>query len=252
MCAVDRSVISIVIPCYNEEKTIPLLQEVMEQVVSELGSSHEVETLIVDDGSTDRTLEGIERMALRLGGRVLAHASNRGIAEAFRTGFLAAKGDIVCTIDADCSFDPLQLAPAIAQLKETGADIVVASPYHPRGGVEGVPAWRLLLSRGASWMYRFLLPVKLYTYTACFRVFRRRAVERLQFEDPGFLGISQMLASAILQGMRVVERPMPLRVRRTGVSKMRTFRVLAGHLRFMSRLGLRKLGSSFRRGTLQG
>jgi dolichol-phosphate mannosyltransferase len=243
--------ITIIIPCYNEEQTIPLLQKVMLDVLSSLEQSHGVESLLVDDGSTDGTLAALEGMAPSVRGRLLVHDRNRGIAEAFRTGFHAANGDIICTIDADCTFDPLELLPMVDLLESTGADIVTASPYHPKGAVEGVPAWRLLLSRGASRLYRFLLPIKLYSYTACFRVFRRDAVERLRFRDPGFLGVSEMLASAILQGLKVVEWPTSLRLRRTGASKMRTFSVIGDHLRFMTRLALLRVQSAFRGGAVR-
>lgn len=243
---VDRSMISIVVPCYNEEESLPQLNRVLQQLISTFEQSHEVETLLIDDGSADGTLAALERLAPDLRGRVLRHDRNRGIAEAYRTGFQAAKGDIMCTIDADCTFDPLELIPMLAELAATGADLVVASPYHPQGRVEGVPGWRLILSRGASWIYRLLLPVKLYSYTPCFRVMRREAVERLRFDDPGFLGISQMLVSAILQGFKIVEWPITLRRRVTGVSKMRSLSVMRDHLRFMARLTLLKLGRSFR------
>ncbi|MDP3938611.1 MAG: glycosyltransferase family 2 protein, partial [Deltaproteobacteria bacterium] len=161
----DRLTISIVVPCYNEEESLPQLSGVLQQLIAAYEKTDDVEILLVDDGSTDGTLAALERLAPGLRGHVLKHVGNKGIAEAYRTGFQAAKGDIVCTIDADCTFDPLELVPMLAELRATAADLVVASPYHPRGRVEGVPGWRLILSRGASWIYRLLLPVKLYSYT---------------------------------------------------------------------------------------
>ena len=236
-----RRPVSIIVPCFNEEETIPMLRGVLERLLAALEDGCEAEILFVDDGSSDRTRERLEEVAPALRGRVLVHADNRGIAEAFRTGFRKARGAVVCTIDADCSFDPLELVPMIAELEESGADIVAASPYHPDGAVEGVPGWRLILSRGASMLYGWILPVKLYSYTACFRVFRREAVERLEFREPGFLGVAEMLTSALLDGMTVIERPMTLRRRVTGVSKMNTVQVTRDHLRFMARLLVRRL-----------
>jgi dolichol-phosphate mannosyltransferase len=236
-----RTRISVVVPCFDEEETIPLLREKLQGLLAGLEPRYEVELLFVDDGSTDATRRLLEELAPTLRGRVLVHERNRGIAEAFRTGFRDARGDLVCTIDADCSFDPMALVPMLDRLEVTGADIVAASPYHPEGGVEGVPGWRLVLSRGASWLYGGLLPVKLYSYTACFRVFRRRAIEALEFRDPGFLGVAEMLVSALLAGMTVVEYPMTLRRRVTGVSKMNTLRTVRDHAGFMVRLLGRRL-----------
>jgi len=225
--------VSIIVPCFDEEPTVPLLREVLGEMVARSGPADELDILFVDDGSGDGTLAALQPLARALNGQVLVHGENRGIAEAFRTGFRAATGEFVCTIDADCTFDPRELFSMLADLESSGADIIVASPYHPGGGVEGVPAWRVALSRIASWAYGRILPVKLHSYTACFRLFRREVVERIQFEDPGFLGVTQMLASAIGQGFKVVERPVVLRARKTGVSKMRTLHVVRGHLRFM-------------------
>src|SRR5262249_13769621 len=194
--------------------------------------------------STDDTYAALSRVAPELQGRVIRHERNRGIAEAFRTGFQAAGGDIVGTMDADCTFDPMDLVPMVEQLESTGVDIVVGSHYHPDGGVEGVPGWRILLRRGASLLYRRLVPVKLYTYTGCLRVFRRDAARRLEFRDPGFLGVAEMLVSGLLQGQKVVERPVVLRRRVTGVSKMRTARVVRDHARYMFRLLARRVAGA--------
>src|SRR5689334_12214013 len=108
-----RPTVSIVIPCFNEEQTIPLLRETMVRVLDAFAPSHDVETLLVDDGSVDATYVALARIAPVLHGRVLEHERNRGIAEAFRTGFRAARGDIVCTMDADCTFDPMELVPMV-------------------------------------------------------------------------------------------------------------------------------------------
>ena len=240
----DRPLISVIIPCYNEEETVPILRERMECLLAAFALSHAVEILFVDDGSTDGTRAALEAMAPEMNARVLAHAGNRGIAAAFRTGFREARGDFVCTLDADCTVDPLELVPMVAELESTGADVVTASPHHPEGAVEGVQPWRLLLSRGASRIYEYLLPVKLYSYTMCVRVFRRSALERIDFRSPGFLGVTEMIVSAILQGRKVIEWPVTLRRRTTGVSKIRTLRVVADHVRFMGRLLARKLSPS--------
>jgi dolichol-phosphate mannosyltransferase len=129
---------------------------------------------------------------------------------------------------------PLLIAPIAAG----HADVATASPYHPLGGVGIVPLWRLFLSRSASWVYRRLLPVRLYTYTSCCRAYRASVARRLSFTDPGFLGITELMVSAILGGLRVVEVPAHLGGRSHGVSKMRTFQILFKHLALVSRVVL--------------
>jgi dolichol-phosphate mannosyltransferase len=115
-------------------------------------------------------------------------------------------------------------------------DVVTASPYHPLGDVRNVPGWRLFLSKSSSWLYRRVLPQKLYTYTSCFRLYRRSAVVNLKVKNNGFLGVAEILGKLILQGSKVTEYPAVLEVRMLGRSKMKTVRTIFGHLKLMTRL----------------
>jgi len=124
----------------------------------------------------------------------------------------------------------------MAELLTEGVDMVVASPYHPEGAVEGVPAWRLTLSRLASSLYRCLLHNKLHTYTSCVRVCRRRAVAELPQTHPGFVGIVELLWSLDARGGRILEHPARLTVRRFGQSKMRVTRTIYQHLKLLARI----------------
>src|SRR4029450_6329875 len=103
-------------------------------------------------------------------------------------------------------------------------DVVTASPYHPAGHVRNVPAWRLFLSRGLSRLYRAVLRQKLFTYTSCFRVFRRQSLAPLDLRLPGYLGLTELIASVDFAGKRVVECPSTLEVRVLGFSKMKGLR----------------------------
>jgi dolichol-phosphate mannosyltransferase len=114
------------------------------------------------------------------------------------------------------------------------ADIVTASPYHPQGGVENVLPWRLLLSKGASFMYRRLSPCKLYSYTSFLRVCRRQVVENVPFESNGFAFATEFLLKAALRGYKVAELPMVLKSRVVGVSKMKVIYTIQTHVSLMS------------------
>jgi hypothetical protein len=115
-------------------------------------------------------------------------------------------------------------------LLEQGADMVTASPYHPRGHVRNVPAWRLALSKGLSALYRRILHNKLHTYTSCVRVYRRSRTAGISITRRGFLGVMEHLGRVDLAGGTVVEHPATLEVRVLGRSKMKVLRTIAGHL----------------------
>ncbi|HKB40211.1 MAG TPA: glycosyltransferase, partial [Gemmataceae bacterium] len=141
----------------------------------------------------------------------------------------------VCSIDCDCTYDPHEAAKMVPLLTE-GVDVVTASPYHPDGQVRNVPCWRLFLSKLSSFLYRRVLRQKLYTYTSCFRLYRRSAVVGLNVRETGFLGVAEILGKLDLKGSRIVEFPAVLEVRMLGRSKMKTLRTILGHLRLMNRL----------------
>jgi dolichol-phosphate mannosyltransferase len=229
--------LSIVIPCFNEAPGIPSLSSRLWPALERFRGLGDVEVIVVDDGSRDATCDVVrETLMTHPGVRLVHHPTNRGITAAIATGTAAARGSIVCTLDADGSYDPRIVGDLVEPILAARADVVTASPYHPRGQVVDVPRWRLILSRAASWLYRLVLPVPLHTYTSCCRAYRRSVAPRLAFRHPGFLGVTEMLVSAILAGCRVVEVPAVLERRRHGVSKMRTARVLWGHLGLLARL----------------
>ncbi len=222
--------VCVVIPVCNEEESLPVLRQRLNALQRQLETRFRLHYLFVDDGSTDDTRK-LLRAAVPDGAswEVHSHATNRGIGAAFRTGFAHAFADVVCTIDADCSYGPEHLYRMIEEVENGNSDVVVASPYHPQGRVEGVQAWRLLLSKQCSRFYRAVSPLQLHTYTSIFRAYRGSFVHKAQFQSDGFVAAVEILLSASHQGYRVTEVPLTLHRRVAGVSKMRVLRTIRGH-----------------------
>ncbi len=239
-----RVPVTVVVPCFNEELILPYLSNTLLNVDSKLGRDYGLRYLFVDDGSVDGTWQALQKI---FGGRpnfsFQRHPANRGVATAILTGIRAADTDVVCSIDCDCTYDPLQLGTMIPMLTE-GVDMVTASPYHPDGVVKNVPGWRLLLSKSLSSMYRTVLRHKFSTYTSCFRVYRRRSMTNLEVKEGGFLGVAEALGRLDLAGGTIVECPAVLEVRLLGRSKMKTVRTIFGHLRLLARLAVARLAHS--------
>lgn len=247
--SIDRSAltpVSIVVPCYNEQESLPYLAKTLAAVENELNSiGYASQLVFVDDKSTDNTLGVIDEL---FGGRddvqVVRHEVNKGVAGGIITGIRAARTEIVCTIDCDCTFDPHELVNMIPMLTD-GVDMVQASPYHKDGAVQNVPGWRLALSKGASVLYRRVLRTKIASYTACFRVLRRSAMIDIEPTETGFHGVPEMLGLLDLKGGKIVEYPTVLAVRLFGASKMKTAKTIVGTVKLLSRLAkMRFFGKS--------
>ena len=228
--------ISVVIPCFNEESTLPYLANTLVSVEETLSEDYTPSFIFVDDCSTDQTQENLQKIfAQKPNVSIIRHQRNRGVAAAIMTGIQAAKTDVVCSMDCDCSYDPHDLKNMIPLLQD-GVALVTASPYHVKGKVLNVPAWRLTLSKGSSFLYRQVLHQNLATYTSCFRVYKRSVVEKLELEEGNFLGVAELLGKLDLQGERIIEYPATLAVRLFGYSKMKLLKTIFGHLRLLSRL----------------
>lgn len=233
--------LSLVIPCFNEADSIAQMREQLSQVRPELARRGPFELVLVDDGSSDDTFALLNAAFASWDNvRIVQHDRNRGLGAALRTGFAHARGDIIVTADSDGTY-PFTTIPHMLALLTPGVDIVTASPYHPQGGVEGVPAYRLLFSKGASLMYRVLLDPHLHTYTAMHRAYRRQVIERVPTTSDGFLMVTELLVGALLAGYKAAELPAVLRVRRYGQSKARVWQITRSHLRFQARVLRRRL-----------
>lgn len=242
----DAMPVTVVVPCYNETQSLPYLDRALADLSAAFAGQYAFDFVFVDDRSTDDTWNMLQALFGRRGDCILLrHDRNRGIAAAIRTGLQRAPADVVCSMDCDCTYDPHELGHMIPLLRD-GVDVVTASPYHPEGGVRNVPGWRLVLSKTLSRMYRVVLRQKLFTYTSCFRVYRRESAMALEVERPGFLGIAEMIARLDLAGCRVVEYPTTLEVRVLGQSKMKVLRTVWGHVGLLldvARLRLRQATS---------
>lgn len=238
--------LSIVIPCYNEVDNADRIICDLLPVVRELGRSYSEELVFVDDGSTDGTLDRLktavkEREFDGVPVHFIRVEGNWGLGNALRAGFAASSGDVILTTDSDGTY-PFSSIPTLLSYLTEDVDVVTASPYHPDGGIEGVPTYRVTLSRGSSFLYRVLVDRRLRTYTCLFRAYRRGVVEDIQFVSNGFLAVTELLVKCMLRGYRVAEYPATLRSRAVGSSKARLVRIILAHLRFQFAVLLHRTG----------
>ena len=236
-----RESVSVVIPCYNEEESLPTLFERLDALRHILdNNTHRLEYILVDDGSTDATWQ---KLQATYGGsslvKLIRTPRNMGYGGALKVGMVAAETDIVVTADADTNYDVREIPKLLAALTP-GVDITTASPFLHEGDWH-YPAHRFILSRGVVVLYRLALgraAGDLVTFTAGFRAYRRNVVAAVLPDADDFLANAEIISRALLAGMTVAQIPATIYDRKFGQSKMKTFRMIFRHLDFIARLAL--------------
>lgn len=197
-----------VVPSYQEGLAIEPNIERLVAALEQLDGSWEL--LIVNDGSTDDSLEKMQRAAAkdpRI--RVLSYPVNRGRGHALRTGFAAATGDFVVATESDLNWGTDIVGQLVAALEKTGADVVIASPHAPGGGMENVPFVRWFISWAGNKVFGLAFP-GVTMATGMTRGYRREVLESLDLESDDKELHVEILYKALDLGFRVAEIPATL------------------------------------------
>jgi glycosyltransferase involved in cell wall biosynthesis len=211
--------LSIVIPAYNEEDGIAAIANRVLAVRPELyriGVS-EMELLVVDDGSRDRTAEiadGIE------GVRLIRHPKNRGYGAALKTGFCRAKGELIGFLDADGTYPP-EYFPQLCQMAMDGADLVIGSRM--AGAASEMPVTRRIGNMFFANLLSLVGRGHVTDSASGMRIFKRDVLERI-YPLPDGLNLTPVMSTrAIHEGIRMAEIPIPYS-ERLGRSKLSVVR----------------------------
>lgn len=218
--ATDAKRAVVVIPTYNERETLPAITEAV------LGLAGGWNILVVDDNSPDGTGELADEMARREPRvRVLHRGQKEGLGPAYLAGFGEAlkrrEVDFAAQLDADFSHDPSDLPRLLEAVGE--ADLAIGSRYAAGGRTKGWSFRRRLLSKWGNAYVRAVLGVAVRDLTAGFRMWRRAALETIDFETVDTRGYGfqiEMAVRALAARCRVVEVPICFTERRAGKSKM--------------------------------
>jgi len=212
--------LSIVVPLFNEEESLPLLVEKLLLALRPLGRSFEL--VLVDDGSSDRTSEVLRQQAAGAPELVaVLLRRNYGQTAAMAAGFDASRGRLIVTLDGDLQNDPADI-PMLLERLEQGYDLV-SGWRHQR---QDHAVSRLLPSKIANALIARVTGVRLHDYGCSLKAYRRELVEDMNLygELHRFLP-----ALAFIEGARIAEVKVNHNARQFGQSKYgidRTFRVL--------------------------
>lgn len=246
----------LILPAYNEAENIPELFSSIENTLKSSGIKDRM-ILFVNDGSTDGTTEAIEHIRQTHRGVLhLLKPRNEGLGAALQSGFDfllkylsdgPSENDVVITMDAD-NTHPAELIPTIiSEIKNNGADIVIASRFVEGASERGVPLYRKILSRVARFIIRVGTGIKtsIRDFTSGYRGYSGKIIlnafhhynnrgEKLITEND-FAAGTELLFKLLFIGNaphKVIEIPLPLRYdRKKGPSKIKFIRTIIGYFR---------------------
>jgi glycosyltransferase involved in cell wall biosynthesis len=213
------TILSVVIPAYNEENGIKEIAErvlAVEPALKKAGVDR-LELLVVDDGSKDRTAEVASAIP---GVSLIRHPKNKGYGAALKTGFSKASGELIGFLDADGTYPP-EYFPQLCQSAMNGSDLVIGSR------MAGADSKMPLTRRVGNFFFANLLSIlgrqKVTDSASGMRVFKREILEQV-YPLPDGLNLTPVMSTrALHEGIKIVEVPIPYS-ERVGRSKLSVIR----------------------------
>lgn len=203
-----RPLVSLIVPAYNEAAIIEKNLAILCDYMTSLEGDYRWEMLVINDGSRDDTGEKAESFArTRENVRVLHHIVNFGLGQALKFAFSHSRGDYVITVDLDLSYSVDHIERLLTKIGETGAKIVIASPYMRGGKVSNVPWMRKVLS---VWANRFLSATShgdLTTLTGLVRAYDGKFVRSLNLRAMSMDINPEVIYKARMLRARIEEIP---------------------------------------------
>ena len=176
--------LSVIMPCFNEEMT---LEAIISKVLATDTLGMEIELIVVDDGSSDRSAEIVGQMAERdVRIRSYPQAINKGKGSALRLGIGKAKGDIVLIQDADLESDPSEYPKILSPILDGSADVVYGSRFTGGERHRVLYFWHSVGNRLLTLMSNMVTNLNLTDMECCFKVFRREIVQSIDICENRF------------------------------------------------------------------
>jgi len=209
----NSMLLSIVVPAYNEKRTIGDVINRLKTALRKTGFANEI--IVVDDHSRDKTVE----VALDQQVRVLSLKQHMGKGYALRAGFSRAKGDIIVTIDSDGSNRPEELSALLQPILQNQADLVIGSRFH---GSESTSGKRFNLAgvRIFNSLIHILTRAVVADSQSGYRAMTRKVLEGLNLKSGTYEIESEMLVKIAHRGFRIYEVPISFEQRTYGVSTL--------------------------------
>ncbi len=195
--------VSIIIPAFNESNTIiHLLKKVNEQSINGV----ELEIIVIDDGSTDSTVQLLEEKS-ELYTRLIKKLKNGGKGSAVKEGLNVANGDYILFQDADLEYDPIEYKNLFRPIIEHSADIVMGSRFSAPSITRVSYFWNKLGNQMITFFFNLLNNTTFTDIYSCYLMYRRSLVNPKSLTTLGWEQHAEILAKAIKNAKAVYEVP---------------------------------------------
>jgi len=198
--------LTILIPAYNEEKTIAA---VIESIPKEFSSIDKVEVIVIDDGSTDKTVE----IAQKCGATVFSFKKNQGLAKAISLGFskcIENNSDIMIILDADNQYDSKEIPLILKPIIEKKADMVLGDRQVKK--LDHMPTQKKIGNQIASKVLSSVMGMKISDGQTGFRAFNRESMKRIHLFS-NYTYTQETIMQAKFKNLKIVEVPITFRKR---------------------------------------
>jgi len=204
--------LSILIAAYNEEQLIDkVLKEIQSQDLSSCGI-HQKEIILIDDGSTDKTVEKARSVMPEL--RVIHHAKRKGKGASLISAYPQATGDIILIQDADLEYRPSSYPALVNPLVKNESNIVYGSRFLDIKHPEKMKLAYFLANRFGTGLTNLLNGTRLTDAMTCFKVFRKSCLSGIEFSCNGFGHDSaELTARFAKKGFKIKEVPITYKAR---------------------------------------
>jgi glycosyltransferase involved in cell wall biosynthesis len=202
----ERPKVVVVMPAYNAGRTLRMTYEELPKEAVSL-------VILVDDGSTDATLE----IARELGLEIFVHNKNYGYGANQKTCYteaLRAGADVVVMVHPDYQYDPTLVPQMIEPILHGAADVVLGSRLKAGSALaQGMPWWKYAANRFLTWVENRVFGLALSEYHTGYRAFRREVLDTVNFtaNSDGFVFDQEIIAQVVAAGFRIAEIAVPTR-----------------------------------------
>lgn len=208
--------ISILIPVYNEKKSLCELLKRVEAVDFQM----EKEIILIDDCSTDGTKDLYKDLPYK----VLFHTRNKGKGAAIRTGLREATGDIIIIQDADLEYNPRDYKPLVELIRTNCADVVYGSRLADCRNTGNFLLLSFLANTALTMLTRLLYGVYMTDMETCYKAFRADVIKNIEIESDRFDFEPEITAKVLKMGVRYMETPISYNARTAEEGKKITWK----------------------------